>query len=119
MIPAVPAPRAQSVARVDGNGSWTIASTTSDSSIPVTSIVNSTAIAEWSRDLMPPMKSDDPQAAEAARAKTMPTPGSCQPGLHGRIDEVDHGLHGICGDGTGDRQRPHGLGNLRPCVMDR
>ena len=73
-MPAAPAPIAQSVARVDGKGSWTTARTTKASTNPDISIVNSTAIAEYVRDLMPPMKSADPHAAEAASAKTMPTP---------------------------------------------
>ena len=76
----MPAPSAQSTARVEGKGSCAIAITTAATTRPETSIVNSTASAEWRLAFSPPKKSAEPQAVEAASANTMPTPGSCQAG---------------------------------------
>ena len=68
---------------------------------------------------MPPMKSAEPQQAEAASANAMPTPMILSAALGRRIDEIDDGLHGICRDRAGDRQRAHRLGDLRAGVVDR
>src|SRR4051812_28651505 len=86
---------------------------------PATSIVNSTASAEWLLAFRPPKKSAEPQQAEAASANAIPTSVILPVALCGRIDEVHDRLHGVGGDRAGDRQRAQRLGDLRPGVVNR